>query len=576
MNPVQNSHQVTSKFYLLLSAIVLVSGALLFPAVAQHPPAVDMYVPRLPVPDVRGRSLADAQRTLEMAGFRPGRVSVTPGPGIVGTVQRQEPVQNSTAVKGTVFDLVLVGPSESKKPDHSDENFTVQVPSLDGLTQNEASNRLEKLRLQIGSVSSRQGKGKVGTIYDQKPRAGSWVNGGAKIDVAIVQAPSNYSGAEVFVPPLYVIVPNLRGQTKDAAAEILAKYRLRLGEVSQGEASVLTGTIYGQMPTSESKVPVGTTVRIYVAGAPPKIIVKVPNLLNMDIAAARAALTQENLQLGEVSSDESDATPNSVTSQSPQADTLVERGSSVGIVVAQPIPTVDVPSLVNYEEAQAVILLGNAGLQMGSVTQQDSTANSGMVLKQNPQSGVQVRKGSNVDVVVSRQVAPQLTVMLGSANFQKGENLTFHAHLEPPEPGVTYQFRFGDGHSTNFAPSSEATYAYSSSGNFQVLAYAQIGKTTIKSEPVAILVPGLPIGLITGIVAGVLVLAITGFVLHGRSVFHRFIRVVPALDPGAQRTFMEVGAPRGYAVQVRIQQDPGIQSIYSSKKSSPRRKDPHE
>jgi hypothetical protein len=148
---------------------------------------------------------------------------------------------------------------------------------------------------------------------------------------------------------------------------------------------------------------------------------------------------------------------------------------------------------------------------MGSVTQQESTANSGMVLTQNPQSGVQVRKGSNVDVVVSRQVAPQLTVMLGSANFQKGEKLAFHAHLEPPEPGVTYQFSFGDGHSTNFAPSSEAAYAYTSSGNFQVLAHPQIGKTTIKSEPVTIPVPGLPIGLIAGIGAGVLVLAITGF-----------------------------------------------------------------
>ncbi len=559
MNSGQGSHQVKSKFYLLLSAIVLISSVSPSPAVAQHPPAVEMYVPRVQVPDVRGRPLADAQRTLEVAGFKPGRVSVTPGPGIVGTVQQQEPVQNSIAVKGTVFDLVLVGPSQSKKPGHSDENFTIQVPPLDGLTQNEASNRLEKMRLQIGSVFSGQGKGKIGTIYDQKPRAGIWVNSGAKIDVAIVQTPPN----DVGVPPRYVIVPNLLGQTKDAAGKILAKYSLRLGEVSQGEASVPTGTIYGQIPSSETKVPVETAVRIYLAEAPPKIIVKAPDLLNMDIEAARIALAQANLQLGELSSEESDAVPNSVTSQSPQADTLVEHGSSVSVVVAKPIPSVFVPSLVNYEEAQAVTLLANAGLQMGSVTQRASTVNSGMVLSQNPQSGVQVRKGSNVDVVVSRQVSPQLTVMLGSANFRKGEKLTFHAHLEPPESGVSYQFRFGDGHSTNFTPSSEATYAYSSTGSFQVVAFAQIDKTTVESEPVTIPVPGLPIGLIAGIGAGVLAVGITGFVLHGRSVFHRFIRVVPALDPGVQRVFMEFGAPTGYAVQVRIQQDPGIQSIYS-------------
>jgi beta-lactam-binding protein with PASTA domain len=297
----------------------------------------------------------------------------------------------------------------------------------------------------------------------------------------------------------------------------------------------------------------------------------VPDLSHMDIAAARTLLAQVGLQLGDLSTEESHGTPNSVTSQSPQSGTQVERGSSVNLVVAQPFPTVEVPNLMNHDEAQAISLLAKVGLQMGSISEQPSSATSGTVLTQNPHFGVQVLKETNVDVVLSRQVLPHLTVMLGSTNPQKGEGLTIHAHLEPPQSGVSYRFEFGDRQSTQFLPSSETTHTYNSTGDFQVVAFARIGTTSIQSESVTISVPGPPIGLIVGISAGTLVLAFGGFALHGRAVFRRFIRVVPALDPGTQRISMDAGASWGHAVQVRLQEDPGNQSIYLSMQNSSRK-----
>jgi len=377
-------------------------------------------------------------------------------------------------------------------------------------------------------------------------------------------------------PPVYVIVPDLRGQTRNGATEILLKYRLRLGDVSTGLASVPTGTIYGQMPTSGAKVPLGTAVRVYIAQAQPKILVNVPDLSHMDIGAARALLTQVGLQLGDLSYEESDAAPNSVASQSPLSGTRVERGSPVNVVVAEPPPTVEVPNLVNHQEAEAITLLTNAGLQMGSISERASPASSGTVLTQNPQSSVQVRKGTNVDVVVSRQVATLLTVMLGSANPQKGQQLTVHAHLEPPQSRASYRFEFGDGESTPFFSSSITTHTYNSTGDFQVLAFARIGTSIIQSEPVRVSIPGPPIGTIVGIGAGTLVLAFGGYRFRRRSLFHRFIRVVPALDPGKQRISMEVGASWGNAVQICIQGDQGIQSIYWSQQTHRGRNIAHE
>jgi beta-lactam-binding protein with PASTA domain len=553
------SRETIAAFLFFLSAVL---------AFGQNPQprTVDIaaYVPRVSVPDVRGKSLEEAERALDPAGLKPGKISVAVGPGIVGTVQQQEPPQHSAVVRGSLVNLVLVGPSQGQMtPGHSDENFTVQVPPLNGLTQNEASNRLEKFNLQLGSVFQGPGKGKIDTIYDQKPGQGSWVKPGTRINVAVVQTPSG--PPDVPQTPPYVIVPDLRGQTQNTAAVILVKCDLRPGNISMGPASTQTGTIYAQVPIAGVKVEAGSTVHLYIAQPQTRPLIRVPDVTHKDIGTARTILIQVGLQVGDVSSEESRDTAKSVTSQSPQPDVQVEYGSPVNLVIAQPLPSVEVPNLVNYDESQAISSLANIGLHMGSISERPSSESTGTVLTQNPQSGVQVQKGTNVDVVVSRQVRG-LVVMLDSSNPKKGERLTIHAHLEPPQSGVSYRFEFGDGQSTKLLPTSVTNHTYDASGDFQVLAFARIGTTEIQSEPVTILILRPPIGLVVGISFAALAVALGGFVLYGRTAFHRFVRVVPALDPGMQQISIDAGAPWGRAIQVHLQEDPGKQSIYLSKK----------
>jgi beta-lactam-binding protein with PASTA domain len=565
--PTGRSRKIAFAFLFFLS-VVLAYGQNPQP----HTVNIAAYVPRVSVPDVRGKSLREAERTLDLTGLKPGKISVATGPGIVGTVQQQEPPQYSQVVRGSVINLVLVAPSQGQPtPGHGDENFTVQVPPLNGLTQNEASNRLEKLNLQLGSVFQGPGKGKIETVYDQKPGPGSWVKPGTRINVTVVQTPSR--PPDVAQPPPYVIVPDLRGQTQNTAAEILGKYGLRLGDISTGSASMPAGTIYAQVPIANAKVPAGSSVRVYVAQVQTNPLVRVPDVTLKDIGVARTIVVQAGLRVGEESSEESDETADSVTAQSPPAGIQVERGSPVNLVVAQPFPTVAVPNLVDHNESQAISLLASAELRMGSVSERRSPASSGTVLTQNPPSGTRVRKGTNVDVVLSRQEIPGLTVMLGSANPQKGEALTIHAHLDQPRPGVAYRFEFGDGQSTQFSPTYITTHTYNSSGNFQVLAFANVGGTEIKSEPVTILIPGPSIGLIVGSSVSALVLGFGGFVLYGRTAFHRLVRIVPALDMGMQKISIDAKPRRGQAIQVHLEEDRGKQSIYLSKKDSFRKED---
>jgi hypothetical protein len=79
-----------------------------------------------------------------------------------------------------------------------------------------------------------------------------------------------------------------------------------------------------------------------------------------------------------------------------------------------------------------------------------------------------------------------------------------------------------------------------------------------------------------GIGVGALAVAFGAFVLHGRTIFAKSIRVVPALDLGTQRLSMEAGAAWGQGVQVRVQQDPESNPLPGPRKTHLERRTVHE
>ena len=71
------------------------------------------------------------------------------------------------------------------------------------------------------------------------------------------------------------------------------------------------------------------------------------------------------------------------------------------MVSSGPAPVV-VPSVVGLAQSGAATALNNAGLTVGSITQQtNSTVPAGTVISQNPTAGASVAPGSAVDLVVS-------------------------------------------------------------------------------------------------------------------------------------------------------------------------------
>jgi hypothetical protein len=97
----------------------------------------------------------------------------------------------------------------------------------------------------------------------------------------------------------------------------------------------------------------------------------------------------------------------SVISQNPVAGTSVAAGSAVALVVSTGPAGVSVPNVVGLTQAAATTAIVNAGLVVGTITQQASaTVPAGSVISQNPVAGTSVAAGSGVNLVVSTGLVP--------------------------------------------------------------------------------------------------------------------------------------------------------------------------
>jgi len=287
-----------------------------------------MQVPRVVVPDVRGRTPGVAQEILQSAGLKFGATRQSNGPGTPGTIWQQNPVQKSVVFKGTTVNVEIVATPQPPRTDQGDKEFSRAVPSLIGRTPAQAQMILFHSGLTLGNQAAGPGSGVEGTIYAQNPQPGQWVHLPAKVDVQIVQANQPEKQGKRPEPP-QVIVPQLRGLNPQQAQQVLAKSRLQIGSAYTGQVSAPAGAIYDQRPQAGTRVYAGSSVDLLVAAqlakkpapkspekAPEKIVlVPVPDVRHRDANTAAAILQHSRLNLGQQTREESESNPGLITSQ---------------------------------------------------------------------------------------------------------------------------------------------------------------------------------------------------------------------------------------------------------------------
>lgn len=328
---------------------------------------------------------------------------------------------------------------------------------------------------------------------------------------ALPQKPVNIQRVAVPIatPQPQTRVPDVKGQSLEEAASTLSKFRLRLGEVIIGNYRAAPGKVASQFPDANEIVNVGTGVKVWVASEPPAppppkqppknpegspstgvALVEVPDLHSHLEKEAQLILERRRLRYGGAKRVVfAGERPGYIFDQSPRPGTKVPPGTFVRTAVAvsrSPQPTVSVPDLFHRTREDAAQLLQRAGLQVdfADISEESSEEQTGIILSQSPGAGLQVVRGTAVSFVLSRQIQHSLILRHNPASVVPGGPVTFTAALDPPFPGATFQFHFGDGPATGDLNEPQASHRYADDGDYTAFAIATLNGRQLVSNRV--------------------------------------------------------------------------------------------
>ena len=288
----------------------------------------------------------------------------------------------------------------------------VTVPDVRGRTPGDAQTLLQKVGLLVGRTAETAGPGAAGTVWRQSPAAGNVVVRGSSVNLDLVpqKSPTNPSHGDNEFKRL---VPSLIGRSRVQALELLSRVNLKLGKVTEGEATGAEGTIFAQNPQAGLWVPVLSSVDVQVVQSKkqpsggseefPSIIV--PSVRGQTTKAATQILLQSGLRIGAVSSGNASAPVGTIYAQQPLANSRVRAETPVNVWVAEAksTPTVSVPSVIHRDIQSAEGFLQHSRLRLGQVEHQVSDNFVGLITAQSPEPGTRVEVGTSVNVVVAQE-----------------------------------------------------------------------------------------------------------------------------------------------------------------------------
>ncbi|MGH2692391.1 MAG: Stk1 family PASTA domain-containing Ser/Thr kinase [Actinomycetota bacterium] len=300
LSPKERRRQRVSRAFRFVSiaAVVGLLGWAAWTFVIPHPTTV---------PDLRGDPLARAEAEADEAGL--------------DLVLQQE--FNSDVPDGAVVSQSLAPGTEAERGD----GLTVvpslgpelaAVPSVEGLTREEALARLDEARFEYKIVREYHETVPEDRVISQNPQGATELEVGKQIRLTVSK------GLEP------VDLPSLAGQTEAEAKDALKNLNLALGGISREfSAAVVAGEVIRTAPAAGQTVEQESKVVLVVSKGPRTFAM--PSVIGKPSSQARAELESLDLVVSvkPVPGSEGDL----IVGQIPKAGTIVQQGSTVTLYV---------------------------------------------------------------------------------------------------------------------------------------------------------------------------------------------------------------------------------------------------
>ncbi len=274
---------------------------------------------------------------------------------------------------------------------------TVEVPRVVGSDLDSAITTLGTDGFTVGDVERVQRDVPTNQVISQDPvgkadrdcRVFGWFCSDPDVNLTVSGGPGQ------------VEVPDVAGQTRVEAEQTLGDAGLGVAVETRNSSNVPSDSVIETSPPAGEAVKRGSQVTLIVSSGPGRV--SVPPVVGQTRNAAEQQLSAVGLQSSS-SQESSDRPAGEVISQSPNAGTKVDPGSTVALVVSsgpEPVTEVDVPNVVGLTRSDAVSNLRSLGLSP-SVEEEttDIQPQGGRVIDQSPGGGTTVEEGSTVVITV--------------------------------------------------------------------------------------------------------------------------------------------------------------------------------
>ncbi len=192
-------------------------------------------------PSLLGSTRAEAAAQAEAAGLGLVAADGADDPEIV--VVSQEPSPGTVVRRGTVIRVALAGPLP-----------TVLVPSVLGLTPEEARAALQSAGLRLGAVrSDPDSAGTPGSVTRQEPPVDSELPSGGSVHVWVAAAATS-------------TVPDVSGMTRAEAESAAAAADLAIRFLGEVTDEVLPGLVFKQSPRAGARMAPGSSIVAVING----------------------------------------------------------------------------------------------------------------------------------------------------------------------------------------------------------------------------------------------------------------------------------------------------------------------
>lgn len=220
-----------------------------------------------------------------------------------------------------------------------------------------------------------------------------------------------------------VTVPDLTKKNVSEALGLLAAQNLALKQAGVEPAkNVPSGSVLRQIPSAGSTVREGRIIRVWISEG--NEMVFVPNTVGTDLRSAQLAIRQAGLLVDQVENAYSVTYEKGlIVSQTPKADSLVQKGEKVALILSNgepPSSVVLVPNFKGKKLAEATLWASAQDINLIVKEDVNSLFRNGTIATQRPAADEQISPGANVEVIVSRRPI-------------RDDEKTYHLHYELPQ-----------------------------------------------------------------------------------------------------------------------------------------------